>query len=127
MVSDNNLAYPDRIETTTQHDETWALETREIQAWTNSYYLSFYLYGAGFILWGMNMLLDNKGGDLHFYSHKYNTVLNWVPAILMFNAFNINASYVRNGDWYLNGVIDKSNAGANDVASDKVAWLFNPD
>ena len=89
--------------------------------------MSFYIYGAGFLLWGLNMMLDNKGGELHFYSYKFNTLLNWLPMMLIFNAFNINASYARNDKWYMNGVIGETNVGLVDVNTDKVAWLFRPD
>jgi hypothetical protein len=89
--------------------------------------MSFYIYGAGFLLWGLNMMLDNKGGELHFYSYKFNTLLNWLPMMLIFNAFNINASYARNGYWYGKGVIGGTTVGEINVTLDNVAWLFNPD
>ena len=126
-VQNNNLDFPDRIEGTITHDEEWALGTREISAWSTAAYLSAGLYGFGFMLWGMNILQDNKGGRLHFYSYSWAWLLNWAPAILMFQALNINASYARNGTWYLNGIINDSQVGEAAVALDKVAWLYNPD
>ncbi len=44
----------------------------------------------------------------------------------MFQALTINASYARDGTWYLNGIINDAEVGESDVALDKVAWLFNP-
>jgi hypothetical protein len=75
----------------------------------------------------MNMMYDNEGGRVHRWSYKYNSLLNWGPAILIVNALRINASYARNSQWYLNGIISDANVGEADVALDKVAWLYNPD
>ncbi len=125
-IRNDNLNFPDRIENVVTHDQEWALGTREISAWTTASYLSSGLYGFGLLLWGLNMLQDNQGGRLHFYSYSWSWLLNWAPAILMFQALTINASYARDGTWYLNGIINDAEVGESDVALDKVAWLFNP-
>ena len=75
-------------------DKTWAYGTLEMSAWTYAATVSCFSFGAGFVLWALNVTMDNEGGDLHrlFYrSMQHNAVI--LPIAMVVGAGRLYAAH----------------------------------
>jgi hypothetical protein len=68
--NDDNLLFPDRTYTagvinTDRYDIDWALAAPETVAWNQASNWMYSVYGFGFLVWMLNMGIDNNGGNLH--------------------------------------------------------------
>jgi len=130
MVKDNNTLYPDRnpnpaTYTNIANDE-WALGTKEIRAWSNAANLNMGWYGLSVVSWGLNLMLDNEGGRLHYFAQKLLQITWFTLAAQVAFAVNINVAYVRTGVWFQNAVKNSVSVGSSSVNIDERIWLFNP-
>mgnify|MGYP007114276552 CR=1 FL=1 len=74
----------------------------------------------------VNLILDNKGGRLHFVSQKVRQ-LSWFAVLAQVTAaVRVNTSYVRSGFWFVNATVDGKNVGSNGVDVHERLWIFNP-
>lgn len=130
MIKDDSVRFPDRDpdpSATQTSDEEWALGTKEISAWTIASYSSIALYGFQWLTWAANLLLDNEGGQLHYFTYKWRNLMWFAPAISALLAINVNTSYARSGYWYTNAVQDGVGIGSSSFTDvNERYWLFNP-
>ena len=129
-VKDNNTMFPDRdpnpITYTDNENEEWALGTKEIRAWNLASRINIVWYGVSLLSWMVNLILDNKGGRLHFVSQQVRR-LSWFAVLAQVTAaVRINTSYARSGSWFANAVVDGKDVGSTHVNVDERLWLFNP-
>jgi hypothetical protein len=62
-IKSNNVLYPNASGTAVS--ETWALETREIKAWTNASEQIIAIQSLAFFTWGYNLAFGQNGNPVH--------------------------------------------------------------
>lgn len=87
--------FPKRIENVLAYDETWALQTKEITAWSNMATMLGAIYGTAITLWGINKNFDNEGGFWHTVLYRYASLARFAPVATIYQALAIRNSYAR--------------------------------
>jgi hypothetical protein len=80
----------------TREDKKWALETREISAWSNISSTLMWGYGISWAVWSLNKEYDNEGGSLHTLSYRLTQLIAYVmPVVLMYEFVKLFNAYDR--------------------------------
>jgi hypothetical protein len=118
-IRDNHITYPDAALTAVS--EEWALETREIKAWTTASNQMLVLNGLGVFFWGLNLAVGQVGNMPHKAFFFVSSALRIAPLVSLYHAMYIQRQYLPNGETY-----DQQVLLAGSVPN-KVLYLYNPD
>lgn len=81
MVKDDGVKYPDidynPNTNTNSQNESWALGTREVRAWTYASQINLVWYGLELLVWGLNLAFDNEAGRIHYLLNSLRS-LSWL-------------------------------------------------
>ena len=116
--------FPERIEDVLAFDETWALQTKEITAWSNMAVLLAAVYGSAMTLWGINQNYDNDGGFWHNMLYRYASLARFAPIATLYQAMAIRNSYARSLEEY--NIESTAYATAADLTYRYNPYMYNP-
>ena len=90
--------FPDRtytagITNTDRYDIDWALAAPETVAWNQASNWMYSVYGFGFLVWMLNMGIDNNGGNLHEFFWRVTQAFQVVPLMQAYLAWKVLTSY----------------------------------
>lgn len=91
----NNNKYPYRYEGIYDYDKDWALSTKEVSAWAKVVSALNWMHGLGLGMWAANMLLDNKGGVIHYLYFRTVQFYYLAPLVSSWFALHVMGSYVQ--------------------------------
>ncbi len=115
----DNIKYPDANGTAVS--ETWALSTREIDAWDSAATQIGGLSAVASAFWFANLAVGQNGNLAHKIFYLVSSAFRVTPLLIIYHALKIQRQYLPNGAAYTQQVTLASSV------PNAVLYLYNPD